>query len=215
MRTIPTHVAHVLVLDRADLMAALGPCGRRVGVRPEVDLDVVERSHPALCRALKQYQWDTDDLWAAVRKGHPPKPAVRTHRVAAEHRQVTGKVGRADLVDVYEDLLALPVVADLVEEVTGSAPDEARVRDLAAVLDGSVSVDGTTWTVTFPLTGAAAWPVNLGGVPWPYEVSRSVTLVVKFAAWRDRRVRRLAGVHVHVDEVLADPARARTLLPAP
>lgn len=215
MWTIPAATAAMLVCERPDLVAALAPYGRAVGGRVEVDLDAVEEVMPALCQALWAYHCETADLWREVGAGRAAGRAfVTTTRLAVDHQQVTSKAGRTDLGRVFEDLSELALTRDLLDALTGGDPtlDEllARALDVGGT---ACQLQAGVWVARVPMPGAVAWPDSLGGPATLTETSRDLTLTARHAAWRDRKVRRLARVQVEVGEVWADPARARGLLP--
>jgi hypothetical protein len=208
MRTIPAGIASALLSERPDLRAAVRSCGRIVGQRIELDLDAVAGAVSVdLAELLVTYYDRCENLWASVQAGHSGPAYAMLRRPLLEHQQVTGKKGRADLGDVYEALGELPGVAELLEQITAPAPDADVLASMVATVGG---------TVTFPepdavraqlcLEGRYAYPQLLGGVPWPGEIRRVLTLLTRQAAWRDRRVRRLAKVDVAVDELWAAPA---------
>lgn len=205
----------MLLAESPDLRARLSSCGRVVGGRGEVDLDAVQQICPAACRALESYHVRTSELWSRVAAGRAAgQRYVVTRRALVEHAQVTAKVGRRDLGDVFEDIVSAGELGEVLNELTGAEPDEAALRSLVRSAGGTLSRDDGVWTASVPMSSAVAWPVSLGGVALLCEVSRSVTLTVRHAAWRDRRVRRLAKVEVHVDELWADPGADRATLRA-
>lgn len=207
-RTVPAALAGVLTAGREDLADRIRPYGRRVGARVEVDLDDLARAEPTLAAALTRLADDTAHLWAGTGGAY-----VTTTRVVADHRQVTGRTGRADLTDVFEDLCQMSATRALLEELTAPDPDTATLGALTSGAGGDLGRrDDGAWEATVPLDGAVCWPDSLGGPPYLTEVARRVTLVARHAAWRDRRTRRLAQVVVTVEEMWADPGPALALL---
>jgi hypothetical protein len=217
MRTVPVAVAASLLADRPDLRALLSEHGRQVGRRVEVDLDAVAAAgHRPLAQALLLYGRECDELWRALEASTAGgRPFVTVRRDLLEHVQLTGKKDRADLGEVYEAFATVPTLADLVERLTGAEPDVAALTLMASSLGGQLSVpaDGVL-EVTLRLSGRWALPDVLGGVSGPGEVSRELVLTARQAAWRDRRVRRLARVLVRSVELWPDPAPSQAGLPA-
>lgn len=210
-RTVPAPLVAALLGDREDLAAQIRPHGRRIGARTEVDVDAVRAVNPALADAIDRFDADTAALWDTATGAY-----VTTSRTIAEHRQVTGKTGRADLTEVFADLAQMSATSGVLEALTGPDPDPDELAAAAGAAGGWVRQDPNgAWCVQVSLTGAVCWPDTLGGPPLPTEVSRQVTLVARHAAWRDRRVRRLAQVTVTVEEMWADPTPARALLRPP
>jgi hypothetical protein len=214
MRTAPEGAAAVLFADRPDVLAALSLCGTRVGDRVEVDLDrAADVLDPADITALEEYSRKAEQLWAHAAAGGAMLPHLVVHRRMAEHVQVTSKKGRADLVEVYQALVeATPALAEVTSELTGPAPDPDLLAQLVEPLEGQVRHGDGQVEVEVTFEGAHTLPRLLGGTPLPGEVSRTLRLTARQAAWRDRRVRRLAGVQVLNEEVW--PARPLTGAPA-
>lgn len=219
MSTVPV-VAASLLLTHLQTLAGpsqhtCGPadvvarCIRQLGRRPEVDLRAVASECPRLAVELEQILRASRQVWSAVTNQLAGVPYVRTQRQLAQHVQVTAKSGRSDLGDVLEVLTEQAGVGTIVEALTAAEPDLLLVRDLATVFAGKVATlpDGSV-ELELVLPGVGGLPELLGGPSWPGEVRRRLVVVVRHAAWRDRRVRRLASVTVVAEEVWADPALA-------
>lgn len=218
MRTIPIAAASMLLAARPDLREALRSHGVAMGARAEVDLAAVERESPELAHALRTYQGQNKRTWARIAAGNfEDTEHVVTRRTLVERAQVTGKVGRADLGDILEDLLLSDAgLSQVLEELLCAEPDEQLLTRTVRDAEGSITrSDAGTWVVTAPLRGRSAWPESLGGVQQPTEIDRRVTMTARHAAWRDRRTRRLARASIEIDELWANPTAARALLPAP
>lgn len=216
MRTISSATASALLASRPDLAARVRPFGRRIGARVEVDLDGVRGACPSLCQALELYQSQTERLWARAASGAGSgERYVTTRRRVADHHQVTGTAGRADLREVFDAVEGLPQIGAVLQVATDTDPVLEDLSEQVGTLDGEVTCPAPGVVVLeVPLVGVAAWPEQLGGPPTPTEIGRTLVLTVRHARWRDRRVRRLARVEVFVEELFADPEPARKLLPA-
>lgn len=208
-RTVPLALVAVLLEQSPALHPLVREHGRVIGDRLEVDMDSLARAAPQLAAAIEAFDRDTQALWASG-----AGPFVLTRRDVVDHKQVTAKTGREDLTDVFTELGHLSLTAELLDAVTCPDPDPAVVHALADQLAGSADLTDGAWHVTVPLEGAVAWPACLGGPPGHAEVSRALVITCRHAPWRDRRVRRLARVRVHVEEMWADPSRSRALLPS-
>jgi len=203
MRTVPVGAAETLLAGRPDLLAVCAGAGVRVGVRAEVDLGALPAS---LAGVLGDYYDQCAELWSTLEAGTGTGAYVLVSRLVAEHRQVTGARGRADLGEVFDDAAACTELAGALRLVTEAAPPAGA--DLRRAMDAVGAVgeadEAGVLVAVLTLIGSRSWPATLGGVAGPGEVGRTVTLTGRVASWRDRRVRRLAGVCVHVQELWAD-----------
>jgi hypothetical protein len=203
-----------------------GDCVVLVGARPEVDLDAL-RWHeavtggagtvltgPVCADALAGYWGQCQQLWQDLRAGTPSGAYVMTVRPLHRGQQKYTRGDKTDLVAEIAACESVPALAELVTALTAPEPDLSQLALMAAGFGGTADrkPSGQVW-VTAAFTGATTWPTILGGVAWPGEVERTVTLVGKHATWRDRRVRRLLRVEVDVREVWPDPADWRAQLP--
>lgn len=216
---VPLGAAATLLLERPDLAQVAAGHLRALGARVEVDLTSLRAASELeadLADALAVY-WDRcSQLWESLRAQSPSGGYVMVRRCVRDAAQSTTKGSRADLVAELDALSASPALSEIAAELTGTEPDLASLQTMVSPLDGSVTADsGSGTTVTVNLAGAVTLPEALGGVRWPGEVRRTVTLTARHAAWRDRRARRLARVSVEVWEVWPDPLPVQELLPAP
>lgn len=215
MRTVPAGLIATVLADRPDLQAVVTGCGRQVGVRVEVDLNAVEALSTRLAHVLTVYDAHARAFWRALQTGTAAGAAYTlVRRTLMTHVQSTAKKDRRDLVEVYEALTGVAVLSDIVDELTAAEPD---LDALAGLLDAAgggqvLPAEAGAVAVQVLLDPNGALPDVLGGVRMPGEVRRVLTLTARHAAWRDRRVRRLARVEVAADEMWPDPAPARAAL---
>lgn len=168
-----------------------------LGARPEVDLAVVTvELGPAIAKAMADhYRLCAQGGWQPNTHGN-----VVLHRALLVSAQSTTKARRSDLVDELDALFGVPGVSDLVEELTGPEPDDARL----ALLGGPFALDtrrnGATRVSRFSVESVFDWLPALGGPSSPGERRRTFELSTNYAAWRDRRVRRLELLRVTAEE---------------
>lgn len=214
MKTVPASVACVLLADQPEMLEQVRACGREVGLRTEVDLDQVAStvgSHVAA--ALEKLYCDTLDLWADLVTGARGRAYIVTRSTIAEHTQVTSKVGRSDLGAVFDELADVNELRDVLLELTAPNVDEVALAGAVHLAGGSTwSAEDGAVTARVPLGSVVS--EALGGVRRTCQVSRFVEVTARHAAWRDRRVRRLAKVVVVNEEMWASPDPARLLLAA-
>lgn len=213
--TIPVSAAATLLLGRPDLAAAAAGHLRMLGDRPEVDLPSLAADAVDVAHALSQYWTACQQLWEDLRHGAATGSYVMVSRSVHRATQQNSKKAKVDLTGELAACADIPEVADIVNALTDPDPDEVLLASLAEQVNGSFNSSAGALSVSVHATGALTWPQLLGGVSWPGEVRRSLTLTAKHAPWRDRRVRRLWRVSVDVEEVWPDPTFARQLLPAP
>jgi len=215
VKTVPVGAIALLLADRPDLRAALRPTGRMVGSRVEIDLAAAAaRCGPGVAEIFEAYWRRCETVWAGEGTGaFAGTGTVLARRAVADHVQVTAKAGRSDLGAVYETLTGLPLLDAITAELTSERPDDGVLRRLSAPFAGTVEQigDGALEVVLYT-DAAATLPAVLGGVAWPGELQRELRLLARHAAWRDRRVRRLARVSVYTHELWPDPAPCRALL---
>lgn len=182
-----------------------------------MDVDAVAAQDERLGALLWAYHQRCRALWRALRAGKPAGQYVAVRRVLAEHVQRNTKTAKVDLVGQLAALEELEGFSQLVAALTEAEPDLAVLQAMAAAWGGSVSAEPGVVTVTVPVEGAYAFSDALGGLAGFGEVRRILTITARQAAWRDRRVRRLARVLVEAEEIWAAPAdvgAAVTALPA-
>lgn len=215
VRTLPVGAAATLLYERVDLASACAGAGIEMGRRIEVDLDVVASEvSPGLADILEAYGHQCDRLWDDYVSGRAGIPYVVVRRMLTQHAQVTGKTGRRDLNAVYTVLESVPALAGALDVLTAPELDVDRARAVVAGANGELQVEVGVAHAAFTLEGRHALPEALGGVPYPNEFARIVTLSIRHAAWRDRRVRRLGSVRIDVDELWADPRPLQAALDA-
>jgi hypothetical protein len=183
--TVPVAAAMVLGCD-ADRRAALELCAVVVGERVELDLAAVAArvGEPAAV-ALASYWTDARRFWARRARGRV-EPGVVVRRTLGVYTQDTGKP-RRDLGECYRELCALGAGArEAVDDVL-----DAHLGDRGEVTVESRQRD---------------YPTCLGGVAGGGELRRTFTVTARYAAWRDRRVRRFEALKVAVDELWPVPA---------
>lgn len=193
-----------------------------VGERPELDLDRLAASSAdaaQIARIIGNWWNACRELWEAATRDRVAGMAwLRTRRVLIDAAQSTAKKDKRDLSEEFLALTDAGPLARLVIEATAADPDRALVQSMAKAIGGTAEFDvvpntatgtsaTTAATLTLPMAGTMWWPSALGGIAWPGEVGREAVVGLRYAAWRDRRVRRLATVRVTSTELWADPAR--------
>lgn len=208
MTLVPTSVASVYAGDNDALRHAYTAAGRRAGNRDVVDTALLAPDEAA---ALNRYWSSCQQLWQAARDGKPLAGSgwVMTRRRVLQGRQSTAKGAKVDLNAELAALENSPGIAQLISAATDKEPNLADVRSLAKAAGGLVTEHPDRLELFVDLPVALLYPDALGGPAWPGEMRRSVHLELRHAAWRDRRVRRLAEVVVDVTEMWADPATAQ------
>lgn len=201
--TVPAAVAD-LAVDAGLLSAEQAvQCGRTVGERVELDLGLLHSSNPDAARWCGQY-WDTcQRFWDDLADGHRDGAWVMTERTLVDVAQRdSSDHGRQDLRDELAALETIGPLAAIVDAVCGADVDETTLN----IHTSDWTRDGAVTTVRCRLDRQGLWPAALGGMPSSGEIARIVTLTVRHAAWRDRKVRRLVAVHVAAVELWPDPA---------
>lgn len=157
---------------------ALQRCVVRVGERAEIDLRALSAElGEERASALGRYWLRARDLSAGT--------AVGTEVIVIERRvgvwkQDTGK-NKQDLGPQLEALGRLgPRIADALDEALGPKEGEEH-----------------RFSVT---TTAKVLPQELGGPLGPGELRRRFVITVRYAPWRDRKVRRLAQLEALSEE---------------
>lgn len=203
MSYVPLTIASYCATKHPHVGDVLKNHGQLIGIRPEVNLTTLREVNPSAAQTLETFYSNTMRIWDAFTRGDPSGPYQLTKRILVTHKQRNSKADRADLPDVYAALLEVPALRDVTLALTDKHPSET-LETLIRDIEGTVTQTGdTTMSATVPLQGQVTWPEVLGGVPWPTEVEREVTIETNWAAWRDRRIRRLTSVTVTVTEVFA------------
>lgn len=184
--TVPLPVAAMLGCPQK-VREILGECGVQVGERTELDLGKVEsRLGSDAAVALAKYWGSVRRFWARRHHGEIAGGVI-VRRPLTTFTQDTGKA-RRDLGDQYRALCDLS--------------EETRTR-VDLLLDPHDPGDG----VLEMESRQQEYPACLGGVGGLGELRRHFTVTARYAPWRDRRIRRLAGVDVAVDELWPVPDR--------
>lgn len=203
MSTVPAAAAALLFAPIGAPVAA----GRALGARAEVDV------HAWL--GAPQGQMALDYLAAARRLwARRPGPAVTVRQELSRAVQVTGKVGRCDLDLHLRELAQVPGLGTVASMATAEQVDVGALEELLDALGGSMEAGEGALSVRVPFVAAPGSPAWLGGAALPGELRRVAELSVRHAAWRDRRVRRLAAVRVVSEQLWPDPAPWRARLAA-
>lgn len=182
MLTVPVTTAS-LVLNERD-RALVQDFQVLAGRRWQVDVSSLAQHFPDLATSIAR---------AAAEVGSGPH-AYRVRLLAAS--QVSGGASKKDLTELYDALKHTPACSSLLRAATDPRPDDALLFSLASALGGSFAVLSEDTREVTILTQPSGFPDALGGPPHPHEHSREITLKVMHAPWRDRRIRRLAGVTV-------------------
>lgn len=204
---VPIDAAAVFTSAAPSARAVYAGAGVQLGARVAIDTDLLPASEAT---ALLAWWEQTRHLWDHAAHGSGLE-WVATSRQVMDRRQVTSKTGRADLVEEFEAAESIAALREALHEASERVPDVEAVCDLAASLGGVFTFDETASTgqLQVRLSGSLLYPDALGGLAHPGETSREVTMLLRYAAWRDRRVRRLAAVQVTLEQLWAPvPARA-------
>ncbi len=193
VETVPTYVAWLFWPQLTPVQQQLlESCGRELGMRVEIDL-------ASVAAALGDSA--ADDLYAHyLRCKQGGAGTVRMYRCLHHAAQRTAKKQRADLTDELAALDSLPGVADFVAEFTGPSPDGQRLAVLGSPFHAATRVDSRSGVARLAVDSRLDWVPLLGGPASPGERRRIVELSARYAAWRDRRVRRLSEVRVLAEE---------------
>jgi hypothetical protein len=212
VETVPAFLISVVVGNVDDTLAALlRPCGRQVGDRVEVDLDLLaDAGRPDLAALLRGYWESCREFWAVWERGESPGEYIALRREVTRDTQRNTKTVKRDLAGHLDALEALPTIGVLVSAMTDSAPEWDAIVAAGQPFQLSVERDGDRTWASFWVENAGVWARELGGKRSLGEVRRCLKLRIEHAKWRDRRVRRLAEVIVEVEEVWPMPARLRT-----
>lgn len=188
MRLIPAYLAEIAAGDQS---SALARYGREYGDRIEVDLDALEADHPQLVAQIDHYLGKVRQF-----RRHPAGAYVAVKVPLLEVQQQDNRQGRVDLTDQL-DALERSVLATTVDTLLATTLDVDRLEIVGSAHKAHLQQDSRHRTVCqLTVTGVRDWDRALGGAAGPDEVARILTLTASHATWRDRRVRRLAGVRV-------------------
>lgn len=184
MRCVPVAAAAAAFGAEARILCAdhLVRLGRRV----EVDVDSMRAAgaHDA-----------ADTLWTYWQRSHIVDGGDLTVvTLLHDHEQNSG-ARKADLREVYTDLRAHPVTGPVLEHACGATPDPETLRDLLDVAGSALHLESGQCSFTVELSPTYL-PATLGGPRLWRETTRRITVVVRHAPWRDRRIRRLSRVLV-------------------
>lgn len=131
--------------------------------------------------------------WCAARdSGAAPAGWAEVALLLRDSRQRTTKGSRSDCTEDFDELMGWPGLGDLWREALSG--DVAAARSAADVEGARVSDAPGGYVVS--VDGPRPWPDLFGGPAQPGERLRTVDVSVATARWRDRRLRRLAGVQV-------------------
>lgn len=212
--TAPTVAAHVAAAAQTaadwddELTGRLRRCGRQVGLRVELDLQLVaEHLGGQWADWFSTYDQACRTFWDTYAAGQSPGRFVALRRTLIDVAQDTRKGHKNDLNDQYDALVALPGVGQFVDELLSSEPGTGPLRRLGAPF--GVHLDHPQDRVTratLTVDSDVAWPAVLGGMPSPGEVRRLLHIGARYAKWRDRRVRRFTDLQVVAEEIWPDPA---------
>lgn len=199
--TVPLTVLDLLELDPVRYAAA-GSALRQIGACLEVDVGALDLVADGLGERCTDFYLHARRLWESGVVS-PGDGAVHVRVPLVERRQSDSKAGRTDLSAELAAMERMPVLRTALG-VLDAVPN----WDVLSAI-GEVSRADDRATLAMELQGTH-WPLELGGPPAPGEVSRRLQLDVSYAAWRDRRVRRLLQLRVDSLELWPDPAPYRT-----
>jgi hypothetical protein len=170
-----------------------------LGNRVEVDLAVVTE---VLGEQLAEDLYSGYRSCAAFNGRCVPEglETVRMQRVLTVANQRTSKQNRADLEDELEALERIGGVGVVVDELLGAEPDWEALAVSGSPFYLRVRHDGDFVVTTLAIDAAIDWVPVLGGPASTGEVRRWLEISSNYAAWRDRRVRRLVRLCVTAEE---------------
>jgi len=176
-------------------------CLHSTGESYEISLKILRSFDPSYTLKLEKY-------WELCRKSFTDRqskmPTVTVSRFLREDRQTDTAGKRYDLVEQYKFLANAPFSKDLVEILLSANPELSQISNHSSC--ESVITERSGYVVSLTGRGQQVWPTSLGGLPSPREVARSFKLTTNYAAWRDRKVRRLTKVESRAIEVWPSPA---------
>lgn len=149
---------------------------------------------------LAKYWYECLRFWSKMGRGIEPGPWVATKRKLVAHQQSA----HADLKDVYAALNDVPIISGIVDVILNTVVSETELAHMAGDMSAVVHVVGdgaTVYTFVCPRAGWSTWVELLGGALSPGEEAREIKVTVRYAKWRDRRVRRLVRVDVYTHEL--------------
>lgn len=137
-----------------------------------------------------------------LEKGIEPGPWVVVEADILEESQVPSGNDRRDLSSIYAAMETIAEMQTIVNHGLGSVSEDDEL------LKHGVSVEhiaeGET-VISVTVEGQRHWPEELGGEALEGEIERRFTIVVRRAAWRDRKVRRLAKITATSVQLHPDP----------
>ena len=153
----------------------------------------------------REYLRKTKRFYHLLERGIDPGEWIVLERDLVEVAQIPSGSNRRDLAAEMEALEAEAECRFIVEAATAAEFEVEEVERRGGVVvehgeEGSI--------VEIVVEGQRAWPEPLGGAGLRGEIERRITLHVRRAPWRDRRVRRLAKLTVVAVEIHPDPERS-------
>lgn len=203
MTLVPARAAAVHAAGDPCLLEAYKSAAVKVASRTAVD---THRLPLSTGRELDGWWGSCQRLWrrAATQPADlVGSPWMQTRRELVRDRQNTAKGSKRDLGELYQALSALPALGGVLNLACSPDPDVRELRDAVASLGGTVAAAPGVLTLTAAPNVGLLYPGQLGGPVGAGEVSREFTVEVRHAAWRDRKVRRLAAVEVTAVEMWA------------
>lgn len=194
---VPAVVVDVLAAQGVHLESSEAAIVSGVDGLAHVDVDSLSE-HDA--RIVSDY-WETcQRFWRNLHADEEPGPYVALRREIRIAQQKDNK----DLAAELAALDTAPGVGAAVGLTLESNPDWSEVRSLVDAAGGEFSQSGDGETTLVYMVGreeAFYWPPELGGPYAPGEMARELVVVIRHAAWRDRRVRRLVRTEVYAHEL--------------
>ena len=153
-----------------------------------------------------EYLRRTRRFYHLLEHGHEPGEWIVIERDLREVSQVPSGSARRDLAEEMAALEGESECGAVLEVACGAELDVAAVERLGGVV---LEHNEESSVIEIVVEGRRSWPEVLGGEGLRGEIERRFTLHVRRAAWRDRRVRRLAKLTVTAVEIHPDPERSQ------
>lgn len=204
-----TSIMPVLINESESLLVAVPVVVQHIGVQTGIlqgVRDAEDVTDAAGCvitsrdSALAQYWYRCQRFWLQVDRRIDPGRWVAIRRNITTQQQGT----RSDLISSYEALRTVPIVGRIIEELLNHPQEETVLQTLAGDMPLQLlgEEDGAqTWRMICAKESWPVWADILGGGYGPGETAREIEITVRYAKWRDRRVRRLVRVSTFAHEV--------------
>jgi len=173
----------------------------QVGNGIEIETLGLSLVNPTLLSRALTYWAKVDDFFAAFSdESCQELPALDINRNILTKRQSDTINGKADLKEEYQALLAIPLWGKVVKDLLVANPDKDNLLLSVTSLGGKLDFADGEATLTFTLPARNDWSPALGSFHSRGEYKREFVVKIKYAKWRDRRVRRLYELTINAKE---------------